>query len=319
MKHHSLDYKLSAVKHYLKSKNAIRKTCKIFNCKYQSLYRWAKKYKKDKNLRRKKRSNKNIKITPDIEIFVKDKVKNNPTITLWELSKLVNEQFKVDLSDSSIHNIFQTHKITRKRLRSKYYPEKVIGQEENTLNNFYNTLKTFKYDKTICLDETSIYLNMTLPYGRCRSGYRCIKKTNIYPFKRYNLLCAISSDKIVGCTLYKDVKGGLKTTNILDFLNKYIKDKYKNHLIIMDNAVIHKSHKIKDLIESTGNKLLYSVPYNPATNAIEEFFSQLKHYIKKESPKTVDDIEKVLIDIIKNKIKKEHLEKYLKHSFRLYN
>ena len=234
------------------------------------------------------------------------------------LSKLVNENFKVDLTDSSIHNILQTHKITRKRLRSKYYPEKVIGQEENTLNNFYNTLKTFKYDKTICLDETSLYLNMTLPYGRCRSGYRCIKKTNIYPFKRYNLLCAISSDKIVGCTLYKDVKGGLKTTNILDFLNKYIKDKYKNHLIIMDNAVIHKSHKIKDLIESTGNKLLYSVPYNPATNAIEEFFSQLKHYIKKESPKTVDDIEKVLIDIIKNKIKKEHLEKYLKHSFKLY-
>jgi transposase len=87
----------------------------------------------------------------------------------------------------------------------------------------------------------------------------------------------------------------------------------------MDNAVIHKSHKIKDLIESTGNKLLYSVPYNPATNAIEEFFSQLKHYIKKESPKTVDDIEKVLIDIIKNKIKKEHLENYIKHSFRLYN
>jgi hypothetical protein len=162
-----------------------------------------------------------------------------------------------------------------KRLRSKYYPEKVIGQEENTLNNFYNTLKTFKYDKTICLDETLIYLNMTLPYGRCRSGSRCVKKTNIYPFKRYNLLCDISYDKIIGCTL-----------------NKYITDKYKNHLIIMDNAVIHKSHKIKDLIESTGNKLLYSVPYNPATNAIEEFFSQLKHYIKKESPKTVDDIEK---------------------------
>jgi transposase len=160
---------------------------------------------------------------------------------------------------------------------------------------------------------------MTLPYGRCRSGSRCIKKTNIYPFKRYNLLCAISSDKVVGCSLYKDIKGGLKTEDILDFLNKYVKDKYKNYLIIMDNAVIHKSHKIKDLIESTGNKLLYSVPYNPATNAIEEFFSQLKHYIKKESPKTVEDIEKVLIDILKNKIKKEQLENYIKHSFKLYN
>ena len=76
------------------------------------------KYKKDKILSRKIRSNKNIKITQDIEIFVKDHVKHNPSITLWELSKLVNEKFKVELTDSSIHNILQTHKITRKRLRS---------------------------------------------------------------------------------------------------------------------------------------------------------------------------------------------------------
>lgn len=41
----------------------------------------------------------------------------------------------------------------------------------------------------------------------------------------------------------------------------------------------------KELIEKSNNNLLYSVPYHPETNAIEEFFSQLKHYIKKESPK----------------------------------
>jgi transposase len=76
--------------------------------------------------------------------------------------------------------------------------------------------------------------------------------------------------------------------------------------------------KIKDLIESTGNKLLYSVPYNPTTNAIEEFFSQLKHYIKKESPNTYNDIDKVIKDTILTKIKKEHLKNYLKHSFKIY-
>jgi hypothetical protein len=37
-------------------------------------------------------------------------------------------------------------------------------------------------------------------------------------------------------------------------------------------------------------KLLYSVPYYPETNSIEEYFSQLKHYIKKESPNTYEDI-----------------------------
>ena len=58
----------------------------------------------------------------------------------------------------------------------------------------------------------------------------------------------------------------------------------------MDNAVIHKSKKIRIHIEGSNNYLLYSVPYHPETNAIEEFFNQLKHYIKKESPNTYNEI-----------------------------
>ena len=317
-KHHTEDYKLSAVLYYLSHDKNLRDTCEIFNCKFQSLARWIERYEKQGSVKRKDRDTKNLKITNEIEIFVKDHVKKYPTTILWELSKLVNDKFKVELSDSSIHNILSNHSITRKRVRSKYYPEKVVGQEQADIAEFYKKLNKFKYNKTICLDETSIYLNMVLPYGRSKSGTRVIKKTNIYPYKRYNCLCAISAKKVIGCILYEDLKGGVKTDNILEFYNKFIKDKYKEHLIIMDNAVIHKSKKIKELIESTDNKLLYSVPYHPETNAIEEFFSQLKHYIKKKSPNTYEDIVTVIKDTIKNKITKEHLTNYLKHSFRIY-
>ena len=155
-------------------------------------------------------------------------------------------------------------------------------------------------------------------YGRSRSGTRVIKKTNIYPFKRYNMLCAICANKVVGWKLYKDIKGGLKTQNILDFYDEFIKDNYKNYLIIMDNAVIHKSKMIREKIEDNHNYLLYSVPYHPETNSIEEFFSQLKHYIKKESPNTYENIDTTIKDVLANKIKKEHLTNYLKHSYRIY-
>ncbi len=72
-----------------------------------------------------------------------------------------------------------------------------------------------------------------------------IDKTYKYPYKRYNLLFAISANKIIDYGLYKDLKGRLKTQNILDFYNKSIKDKYNNYLIIMDNAVIHRSKQIR--------------------------------------------------------------------------
>jgi len=66
----------------------------------------------------------------------------------------VNDKFKVELRDSSIHNILSNHSITRKRVRSKYYPEKVVGQEQADIAEFYKKLNKFKYNKTICLDET---------------------------------------------------------------------------------------------------------------------------------------------------------------------
>jgi hypothetical protein len=58
------------------------------------------------------------------------------------------------------------------------------------------------------------------------------------------LLCAISADKVVGWKLYPERTGGVKTNDILAFYDEFIKDKYKNNLIIMDNAVIHKSKYI---------------------------------------------------------------------------
>jgi len=46
MTHKSEDYKISAVKYYLKNKDNIRKTCKIFDCKKSTLQRWIQSMKK---------------------------------------------------------------------------------------------------------------------------------------------------------------------------------------------------------------------------------------------------------------------------------
>jgi len=128
----------------------------------------------------------------------------------------------------------------------------------------------------------------------------------------------ISANKVIGWKLYPERKGGVKTTDILEFYDEFIKDKYKNHLVIMDNAVIHKSKIIRETIENSKNELLYSVPYHPETNSIEEYFSQLKHYIKKESPNTYEDIYNTIKEILESKITKEHLTNYLKHSYKIY-
>ena len=59
--HKSQDYKLSAVKYYLKSKNA-SETCRIFECSTRSLMRWVKKYQTSQSVDRKSRVNVAYKI-----------------------------------------------------------------------------------------------------------------------------------------------------------------------------------------------------------------------------------------------------------------
>ena len=80
----------------------------------------------------------------------------------------------------------------------------------------------------------------------------------------------------IGYKLYKKDNGGIDAIKFNDFYNEFIKDKYKNNLLILDNANFHRSKIVKENIQNSNNKIIYSLPYNPACNPIENFFSQLK-------------------------------------------
>ena len=53
----------------------------------------------------------------------------------------------------------------------------------------------------------------------------------------------------------------------------------ENQIVIMDNASIHKSPKIREAIEKAGCSLVYQPPYSPDLNPIEHFWSYLKKKI----------------------------------------
>lgn len=94
---------------------------------------------------------------------------------------------------------------------------------------------------------------------------------------------------------------------------KFINKKYKNKVIILDNASSHRNKEVKELIQKY-NKLLYSVPYQHFTNAIENFFSVLKSKLRKTKSigykKLVSNIIKILKEINKDIYKEIFLGSY---------
>ena len=50
----------------------------------------------------------------------------------------------------------------------------------------------------------------------------------------------------------------MTTERFIEFLDEFIVDEYRNHLIIVDNAGAHRNEDVRRTINESGNELLYA-------------------------------------------------------------
>ena len=160
---------------------------------------------------------------------------------------------------------------------------------------------------------------MIAEYSRCHLGKRCVIKTNdSFFFRKFTLLVAICNKKCIGWTLYE--KAGMNKERLVDFIHKFIVDKYREHLIILDNAGSHRNNMVKDAIIASGNNFLFRVPYTPKTNgAIEAYFNQIKQYLKLNKKVLRFPQLKLEVENAINKVTKENYKNYFRYAYTKFN
>lgn len=178
-----------------------------------------------------------------------------------ELSKIIKKKYKdFDITPQHLGKVLRDNNKTRKRTHHKHFPEYRYGKQvdkKKELNKFFKEIKKHKLNKIISINETSISPAMIAEYSRCSLEKRCLFKTSdSFFFRKFTLLVAISNSKCIGWKLYE--KGGMTKERFVDFLKSKIFNKYKNHLIILDNAGSHKNDYVKKEIKNSGNKYLFS-------------------------------------------------------------
>ena len=316
VKQFSSDLKLKAVNYYNRIKN-FKKVCDIFECSHRSLKRWVLKYSKIKDLDRKEREKGSYKIKQIHIDFIKYELRNNNDIHMQLLhQKLHNKFTDLSICRQYLSNIIRDNNITRKRATFEHFPKTYRGKDRNEkeeLKAFFNVIKKFNLDNIICIDESS--LSTSLKYNYCRSalGDRCIIKTDDNSvFKKYSYISAITNKECINSKLYDEGSVNAERFNI--FLTE-ICDKVKNKLFILDNGQIHKKEETKKIIKNSGNYLLYTCPYHPRLNCIEQWFNQLKHYIKLDKPMSLLKLKESLNNSI-NKIKEKHYKNYFIYAYK---
>lgn len=285
MSHKSEDYKLTAVKHYLVEDKTQEEVCQIFQCSRRSLMRWANQYKKDGNIERQNRTPIAYKVKRDHIRFIKEELYKNKTVTMEDLLFLLKRKYpSIALSRTHLGQVVNDNNITLKLTRIRHEPitrwRKDININEE-LKRFYDEIQKHKIEDIICIDESSIKSLQKRNHCYSQRGKRCVIKTQSQDvFKKYTGVFAISVNGVEGWDLYE--KGGMTTDRMVEFLEKFVTGKYKNKVVILDNASVHKNDTIRALVNKH-NKLLYSVPYQHFSNAIENYFSMLKSRLQKYS------------------------------------
>ena len=92
MVHHSIDYKNSAVKYYLKIKNYVE-VCKIYGCNRTTLMRWVKLYNENNFNSKHNKTRKSYKITKEHVIYIKKRMcqpifKTECSLYLLQIAKI---------------------------------------------------------------------------------------------------------------------------------------------------------------------------------------------------------------------------------------
>ena len=310
-KHHSTDYKISAIKHYSKTKN-YSETCRIFGCKRTTLARWVKKYKDEKILASKKRSRKSYKIRKVHVKFIINTIKTNKLITLKTLDTLLRKKFDdYNISIQWLNEVIRANSISRKRTRIKHFPETRFGKKISKkveMEKLFDKIKKYRINDIVSIDETSIKPGMMKEYCREVKGKRCyVRTTDNIVFRKFTAIIAINTKGLVGYKVYD--KGGINTDRFLAFIKEKILDKNKGKLLLFDNAREHCSKKVLDEIIKSGNDYVFNVPYNPKSNPIESYFSQIKHYIKLDVPMSFNSL-KISLEKAMSKVSKSNYKKY---------
>lgn len=171
----------------------------------------------------------------------------------------------MNLSVKSVCNVLRKNNITNKKVYRRIN-KLSIEEFSNRKESMYNKITEIGEENIISIDKMGIYLNDLPTYGWAEKGEKCeISTSDNILQKRVSLIVAMNNKKIIKYELYEENISGVKYLQFIRELNYKNKGKY----LLMDNAKIHRTKKLKEYVKKKDINVLYNIPYCPEFNPIE--------------------------------------------------
>jgi transposase len=225
-------------------------------------------------------------ITPPMLSALLEQLIQKPELYQDEMAIFLYDEFKAVLTTSTISRALASVGWSKKAARR-------VAKERNAdLRDFYlHNLSEFRSYHLVYIDESGcdnrIGFRRT---GWSPSGVTPVQISRLHRDQRHQILPAYAQD---GIMLARVFRGSTDTAVFEDFIEQLLhycgRWPEPKSVLIMDNASFHHSGRIEQLCREAGVKLLYLPPYSPDLNPIEEFFAELKMFIKRNWQRYMDD------------------------------
>lgn len=149
-------------------------------------------------------------------------------------------------------------RVFRARLQQNYHAEQIVA-----------------IDESACNERTSDRKYGWGPIGEAVELEYSMKRS-----ERWSVLPAMTID---GYLAHRIFQGSITSEIMEDFLEHQVLPLCTRnyHVLLMDNASIHRSPRIRELCHAFGVQLEFLPPYSPDYNPIERSFKALKSWIKR--------------------------------------
>jgi transposase len=140
--------------------------------------------------------------------------------------------------------------------------------------------------RLVFVDESSTNVRMVPLRARAPKGERAFGKAPKNWDKNVTLICSISLEGMgPSMSIEGSADGEVFALYVEHFLCPKLKD---GQLVVMDNLQVHKTKRVRELIEGRGCSLVFLPSYSPDFNPIEEAFSKLKALLRKAKARSFE-------------------------------
>ena len=136
-------------------------------------------------------------------------------------------------------------------------------------------------DNLVYCDEMGVSNNITTLYGWADKGERSYAEQAGFATERVNIVAGYNAGT-------KELIAPLEHSGYMNkrLFNQWVSELLcpllkPGQLVIMDNASIHKSPLVRELIEKADCFLVYLPVYSPDLNSIEHCWANFKNYLRK--------------------------------------